>query len=100
MVNPSALSITLYAFQFEKLDCDLKWDENRLNFLIKMFTLEKLKLIKENIDSYLCNKDIDLATILPSAKLNSEKKEQLLIYISEGISIILDKETPESDHLQ
>lgn len=88
--NKSALSLILYPFQFNS-GIDEKWSEAELSRLARNFSLEKLLLIDKHIENYFRKKDVNLAEALPSMDETIAEKEQLLLHISKGIELLVEK---------
>lgn len=86
----SALSLLLYPFQFERVSEDFLWTEDHHQKLSKLYDINKLKIILEQLDHYFMVKDIDLSNVLPSMNANDSQKEILLKHIQKGLKEITD----------
>ncbi|MBV2129712.1 hypothetical protein [Arsukibacterium indicum] len=87
--DSSALSLILYAFQFERITDDFSWDERHQNKLANLYDINKLKLISEHINHYFVARDLDLSNVLPPMNASAAEKELLLKNIQIGLDQII-----------
>jgi len=78
------LSRILYELNYERNKNPEEWGEHQKNYFLKIYGIENIEIIRQCIQHYFENKDIDLSEILPVMNATIEEKEDFLNYILSG----------------
>lgn len=78
------LARVLYHLNYERNKNLDSWSDHQKNYFLKVYGLEKIKIIAKCIQHYFDNRDLNLAEVLPTMSATIQEKEQFLKFVLDG----------------
>ena len=76
-----ALGVLLYSITYPHNRNITVWSKDIEDYYLKMYGIEKLKIILESVKYYFSNKNIDLSAVVPLDVPVSEKENFLKLFL-------------------
>ena len=80
-----ALGVLLYSITYSDNRNITVWTNDIEDYYVKMYGVEKLKIIRESVKYYFSRKNIDLSTVVPLEVPANEKEKFLKLFLA-GLS--------------